>query len=470
MSTRKQQLGLLVFCLLGRGVSEARADRYSCPYPLTPALSSFPSSLPAALTMGAHCFGRPTWASPGPYYYAPSESDWTGSMRAAYANECAAASGTAYGVTWPDGCNPSGAAAMISSRASSASQHWISYVAPNTTSNVGQVLLDKMARYHTPVVLPLHGSWLHWVTLLEASTTRAPDGTEQFNIVIFRDALPVGASDGTSRGDTHGGSYGSVTSVMDALDFIGAYYSIVGFPGSSGGGGFPAFAAPPCWAARACASAPYNDPWFFKWVFLYEPPPGATLRAESEPTQLPAIGRSPGIIRKGQPMSASLAISGAIESMRRAGALDNHALQQALNEGSIEQAYQVRGQFVSGQPWDYYLLPVITAQGKVSAFIQLSAGDGAFSVAHVLDKPQSYSPITEGQARQAAAPQLRPGEQLGQGLLSWRPQALDGLTDHSMLPFFEFAVLTPQGESRGFIQVAQHNAALVQRTQTSGKL
>lgn len=455
MFIRNVLLAMSCMTLAAQLEAQAQPIRYNCKYPMGPALTGYPASLPAAITMGAHCFGRsPSGTSD---YFAPSEADWVAVSRQAYTLQCAGSS-TGSGVTWPGSCNPLGAQSLMNARSAAvaANHHWVTYVRPNTASSVGIDMLNYMRWYQTPIVLPLHGSWLHWVALVEILTQKMPTGEEIFTNVTFRDALPFGVTDGTSE-QNDGKTYGPIKTLMNARTFIGAYYQIVGFPSAP-----PAFIGPACDATLSCMVAPGNDPWYYRWVFLYEPPPGAA--AAPPPASLASgVAAAPGILPKGAVMTADRAVRGVHESLRLADVDRDPELRRILDKDIFEKAYLVRGMFASEMPWDYYLLPVRTAEGKISAFIQLSASDGGFAAANLLRDPADIKLADEATAREAAQQVTKPGEQLGPAVLSWRPLVRGGLTDSPALPYYEFPVQDGRGRARGVIRVAQHDVSLVRR-------
>lgn len=430
--------------------ASASAATYSCPNPNPPWLTGSPSSLVSAAAMSAHCFGRG--------YTAPSSDDWNRSARASYTAQCAGSgsgvgdcrplggcSCNPTGVSWPEGCNPTGAAAMLNSRASS--QHWLQYIAPNTATNMGQVLMDKMRTYNTPLLLPLHGSWRHWVALTRVDT-KMMSGTESFFTVKFSDGLAPGADDGTGHF-----SYGASYTIQNAVAFVGNYYTVVGFPGAS------------CYddMSYSCSDAPLNDPWFFRWVFLYEPPAGMGLLGGHGDGPLLPVARAPGLVSAGQPMTAAIAVNGARQALRLAGLDEDPQVRRVMENGIFDQASLVRGRVASGQPWDYYLLPVHSESGRVTAFLQLSATDGSFDTLYALNRPIEQSQLDEVAARSEASRFLGKGEQLGAAVLTWQPEVQGGLNDFSYLPWYEFEVRGPGEKARGLVRVARHDASQSRR-------
>lgn len=421
----------------------ASAATYSCAEYLTvPALSSNTSSMVAASAMAAHCFGRG--------FVAPPVAAWEADQKTAFTSDCVMNS-RGSGVAWPGSCNPAGALSLLNNRTRGYGHHWVSLIRDNTETNMGRVLLDKMRIYRTPIVLPYVGNWDHWVTVTRVDTMGDPAaGTEQFVTVRLHDGLPMGVID--SGGKT---SIGSPATIQSARNFVRDYMGIMSFIGA------------PCHDEITfrfeCSLAPYFDPWYYKYLFLYEPPAGTTLLGERSAGPSPSVAQPPGLVRRGRAMSAALATQHYMESLRNGGALEYSDVKQMLAEGNVTQAVLVHGIDGQEQAWDYYLLPVAAPAGGTSGFVLLSAGDGSFESAYVLDRALPSLDFNEQAARVRAQRMLVKDEQLGTGTLAWRPVIRGGLNDSPALPYYEFEVLKESGEHAGLLRIALHDPKVSQR-------
>lgn len=417
----------------------AEAATYSCAEYLTvPALSSNSSSLVAASAMAAHCFGRG--------FVAPSPGAWESGSRAAFTSDCVTSS-RGSGVAWPGSCNPNGALYLLNSRTGMYGHSWVPYSKPNTETDMGRVLLSKMSTYKTPIVLPYVGNWDHWVTVTRVDTMTDPSGSEQFVTVRLHDGLPIGWTDSGGKP-----SLGSVFTVQPARNFVRDYMGIMSYIGA------------PCHKEDTyeflCAASPYNDPWYFKWLFLYEPPAGSSLRGETTAPLEVAATVAP--LRRGQAMTANLALAHVMDALRLSGALEDPGVKQMMINGRPQQAVLVRGTDPHDQPLDYYLIPITGLEGGTTGFVAMSAIDGALESAHVLDRALPSPDFSEQLARSRAQQQLGHDEQLGAGILSWRPISRGGLSDSPVLPYYEFAI-QKDGAHSGLLRVALHDPKLAQR-------
>lgn len=415
----------------------AMADTYQARYPDVPLVGATPS-IGAAMNMGAYGFGA----------WQPSDPNW----RSLVLDECerqsqaARMSGTTP-VIWFHGsykeCNPRGVATTFSlGRAITGTtlvmpnQTWLyrSYKATEGPAAASAVV-EKMILYRTPGVVSLYGNWDHWAAITQVIASKI-DGIYEIDSLLVHDGVQTTDSSGKPT---------LFRAEMDYAIFGVSYWYAIRFPPS-----------PVCTGAVPCGGAVSSDPWHRKYVLLYEPPPGSSLLPTAAPELRVRNVEHAGVTSSGERMSAALASSRVFSALRYANAGTQRDMQAALANSYAGEAVLVEGVAPSGARWDYYLVPMLRQAGVASAFVMLSAANGAFQELAVPDHAVPYRPMDENSARQEAASLLKQGETLGRGQLTWNPEFMAVEAHSPYLPFFQFPVLDSSGKERARIRIS-HN-------------
>jgi hypothetical protein len=136
-------------------------------------------------------------------------------------------------------------------------------------------------------------------------------------------------------------------------------------------------------------------------------------------------------------------------------------LRRALAQGRPRTPIRVSGQYPSGEPRDYYLVPIETSApsgaAQVIAFAELAADDGTLLSVFRPTAPFPYRPISEQDARSSAQGLLRPGERLGALQLTWHAEQT-ALPSSTVTPFFQAEIRDAAEHLAGYAGVALHDA------------
>jgi hypothetical protein len=258
----------------------------------------------------------------------------------------------------------------------------------------------------SPVVVPIWGQADHWVTVWKINTLST--GVKQ--VYTFDGGNP-------DSFDSGGTAYMRGQVVYGGAAWLSTYYVVIN-------------AINPSCDPTGCVS----DPYFHKYVLIWEPPPGA------HPPIPTTYLRSPGVRDPGT-MTAQLARELVFPALAAAGLDDDHELWSALRRGAPGEAWLVHGKLPTGAAWDYYLVPIYSIRQQAIGFVQLAAADGAFEALQLLPAPRPFAPLDESQAQQRARARLAGGEQLTAGELRWDPRGTGALAHSPSRPYYEYGVV-----------------------------
>ena len=317
---------------------------------------------------------------------------------------------------WPNYCPPGYMDDALKAKYYSSStgyNNWIqAYNGTSQTSGINAIGTG-FSTYTSPSVVPLYGQADHWgaVYKLEGSIS---SGTTTLSKTYFYDS----ASGSDGDGNDYIGSYSCSASTFKVV-----FYQMLNVPGDSN----------------------YNN----HYVVLYDPPVGtdpAREQARFVNKELELLG-APGVTLPGEMMTEGLAAARVWEALIAAD-LDQDADWDRYAWGEAERAWKVAGTAPSGEPWDYYLVPILDGDDAL-AFVQLDAQDGAFQQVFIPEEPVPYVGLGRAAAREIAVTDLAADERLGRGQLTW--EVSDRFTNTPIFPYYRFEILAhgqPVAEER----------------------
>lgn len=371
-------------------------------------------SFAAATMMGAHGFS---------HYAIPS--DWQNKVITKCQNKSSSST------LWPSQCTPNGMATAVNNMTG---DHWVTDVY-NHKAPALNMIVNGLALWGSPAVVPIYGQADHWVTVDFANATYNGNYTWTINQVKFYDGGPVGQAD--SGGNLYLSGHVTTTGSV----WKGTYFKVITAINSS--------------CDPNCTSDPYYD----KYITMIEPPLGSSANAVA------IFARAPGILTAGQHMSTQIASMRVWDSL-----IANHMDQDAevwssLQGGVPGAAWEVHGLWPSGAQWDYYLVPILSDTTTAIAFVQMAADDGSFESVYSLDQPVSFVPISLQVAEQMARGTLSQGEHLTGGLLTWDPRGDAPLEKSPVTPYYEFGIMGPGNQDAGMVYVSLNGGAEVVRSE-----
>lgn len=464
----RSSVALLLLLGYASNPNSARADTYALPDPISP--TSTKIAMIGAMVMGADVIsrapgaGRTLWTRPTNWLtsFQQACSEESGKVRAAAVLDSLPRSTelawfSELGVVDPDykECNPRGVVRAFtnSTTATGHNQLWRDIIIPGYRGDLADAVLIKAFKdYHSPIVVPIYGSWDHWVTVTSINDIVRPGSTtpELLSITAFDAlALPMDLLGGRALGA------GIKTTFSMGMWRRGIYY-VLNFPTAvceSSPTGF-----------GTCSTSPYNDTYYNDYVVLLDPPPGVTLASlEASPHKLMPVFDPPALVPAGQ-MDAMTAQKRVFEAIRNAHNDKKDDIVRVLASGQPDTAVLVHGLWPSGEGHNYYLVPVRNSDGNVMAFVQLDAADGAFEEITTFTEPLTYHPVESEQARSSASSVLSSDEQLTRGTLTWNPRVYEQAARHSFLPYYEFGIVDTKENRRGVVRVARYSGKVLSRS------
>lgn len=379
---------------------------------------------------------------------APPATDWEDTIVQSCASSTISAGYPSS--VWPNGCNPAGMALALNAFPfPSASWQMHMWTPVNSdplqdasrTAALNLIIGGMQApSLRSPSVVPMFGQGDHWVTLVEidASTVAGQTntgGTYDINYVIYYDGGPATSG-------SHDGGFnpfpGAGLQMYGGATFANNYYRVI------------SNIRPHCSSDPTCTA----DPFYNKWVMLYEPPADAAI-----PQVSANFKRSPGL---GGAMTEQRAQLFVWRSLFLSGATSNAQVWPRIKNGVAGRASLVNAVFPSGAPWNYYLVPIMenATSSKAIAVVQLAADDGSFEGVHVLNTPVAFNMVTQPDAEDIARGTLVEGERLGHGALTWNPASHTALNKSASQPYFEFRVLSGANTDAGAVRVMLHSGAV----------
>lgn len=359
------------------------------------------------------------------------------------------------GNKWFSGCNPNGLVATIND---SFSQNWVVSVASGTSAMTrGQLVKDMGAHLanrelQTPVNVPLYGRGDHWATIwkVDAAFDSGTHAVTDIFSLVLNDAVSIqdGATPPNSAvtQDPVTGDDFAYTDYLKVMSAVGP-------------------------ACRICKAGdplcvPCDDPFLNKYIYLYDPPPGAKFLADS--TSVPAVNfrRAPGLIPAGGRMNSAIASSKVFHAIELANLHLDPTLSERLNQGVAGEAYEVIGRLPEGELRDFYVVPILErdiAPQKALAFVRLDARDGAFQGISTLSSTFVYRPVTSQDAAVQAMTLLETGESLGHPALYWDTTVLHPAARKPWQAFYEFPIENKSATTGEVIRVAQNGGEVLGR-------
>jgi hypothetical protein len=137
-----------------------------------------------------------------------------------------------------------------------------------------------------------------------------------------------------------------------------------------------------------------SDPWYDHYVLLWEPPIG-----QDHAQLVSHFQRSPGVASGMNDVMARMLVW---RSLTSAGIQNDAQVWNAIRGGRAGAAVEVNGVTPAGERWDYFLVPILSDEHTVAAFVQLAADDGAFESVHVLAAPSRFAPVSQDRAEHLA--------------------------------------------------------------------
>jgi len=135
-----------------------------------------------------------------------------------------------------------------------------------------------------------------------------------------------------------------------------------------------------------------TDPWYDKYVVMWEPP----IRPDATPTLSRNFRGAPGVFQGSitEPLARQLVWN----SLTAAGVNADPDIWNAIHGGGGRTTFEVNGVSPAGDRWDYFLVPIVSAAKQVTAFVQLDA-DGGASRASMCSRRRCRSTRSAGLAR-----------------------------------------------------------------------
>jgi hypothetical protein len=390
----------LIVCSL---TISASADVFTPNFPVTErhgtSGANSSSSLAASSIMGSQGHSNP-----------PIAANWESVITTSCHNNTPATS------VWPSVCNPTGMATALSQFTT---RSWVTFSFVETAQLTAlNEIVNGLKTFRSPSVIPIYGQADHWVAVVEVTAVDIGGGAFSVQQVKARDGGPVGGT------DSGGSGYAPGLLIWGGTPFKNIYFKVI------------TAINPICdFLAGGCGAPPHSDPFYNKFVVMYEPPLG-----QNHPTTNARFESSPGIVPPGgNAMNAHLAQARLWDSLVAAGVNDDPETWNAISSGLPGPASLVNGVFPDGNPWDYYLVPIFSSRrsGMVIAFAALSADDGSFDHLNVLAQPAPFTPVPSTKAAELAGRALGKSERLTGGTLTWDPRTN---AREPSAPYYEFGV------------------------------
>ena len=427
----------LIGSVVGMGVCglamSAHADVFDPHFPVSELHASHgPSdigSYAAATMMGAQGY-----ANESPV------SGWEGLIT----TYCAGQTASLFGPTlWPSACNPVG---MAGAARQYSNDSWVTVVFDQAAlAGALNLTVNSLQIHGSPAVVPIFGQADHWVSVNEVRAIADGAGGWIIQQVKWLDGGPVSGDPANPLFDSNFNAYTPGVSAFSGTAWTNTYFKVLN-------GINPSCDRPP--PMPGCTS----DFYYGKYVMMYEP--NLSLHDQPAPT---TFANAPGIVPAGT-MTAALAQSQVLRALSAGGVDQDPQIWGTISNGVPGAAYQVNGVYVTGVPWNYFLVPIFApasvGTNTVVGFAQLSQRDGAFEGVNVPSTPVVFSPVSAAQAQQMASHLLAKGEILTGGGLTWNPRSTGQIARSPNRPYYEFGVFS-SGVKVGAVQVPLYGGAAV---------
>jgi len=322
---------------------------------------------------------------------------------------------------WPSTCNPDGMALYLNefsppNPVGEPAVHWITFKSLDQASALN-ALVSGLRDFGSPGVVPIYGQADHWVSVTQVTTTTA-------GVILNVRAFDGGAMSGM---DTGFNSYFAGLQSWGSTPWKNTFFTVVTAINSNCDG-----------AVGGCGAPPVSDPFYNKFVLMYEPP---QVNASLAPAAPATFATTPGITSKGA-MSELVAQVRVMDALVAGGLDADVEMWNGIKAGRPGAAFHVAGVWPSGAAWDYYLVPLLSNKdmNTVIGFAHLAGEDGAFEGASLLTTPAPFTPVQMARAQQIAKGVLTAGESLTGGLLTWNPRASTGFAKSPNAPYYEFGI------------------------------
>jgi hypothetical protein len=322
---------------------------------------------------------------------------------------------------WPSICNPDGMALFLNqfsppNPVGEPPVHWITEKSTDQAFIISEVIRG-LRDFGSPGIVPVYGQADHWVAITQI--TVGVTGAVS-NVRAFDGGKINGMDSGTN-------SFFQGLQSWSGIAFRNTFFTLVTAINPSCDNVLPS----------GCGSPPVNDPFANKFVLMFEPPSNRT----SSPTQPATFETFTGVTGKGS-MNATIASARVTDALVQAGIHADPQMWNAIKAGTPGQATLVQGKWPNGTAWNYYLVPILSSKNSNSAvaFVHLSADNGAFESANVLNTAVPFAPVSLTRAQDLAKSALGAGETLTGGALTWNPRARTAFASSPNEPYFEFGV------------------------------
>lgn len=306
---------------------------------------------------------------------------------------------------WPESCNPEGMDLALSQW-----YNWVAQTYPDTGKQSALNLqVSALKNLGSPNIVPIYGEADHWVSMWKLETNSTGDIIK----VHLMDGGPGGQD--SAEGSTYLDGFHAVSGLAWKL----SYYVTISSVGAA-------------------------DPYYNKYVNMYEPPP------DFVPSHRFRAAEPPSPLRDRDVVTPGLVRERALEALRLAAIDENAELWVAFQNSRPGLPFLVSGVWPDGSHWDYYLVPFRNQNNQVVGMAILDSEKLTFQMVWALPEAKSFGGFTREQARQKAMANLLPGESLGNGMLTWDPA---GPATSPMFPYYEFPIHGEKGQIFSSIRV-----------------
>jgi hypothetical protein len=325
---------------------------------------------------------------------------------------------------WPEACNPAG---MASALKIYSNNNWAltTYPSSSLQTALNEQLAHLMSPVRSPNVVPIYGHADHWAINHRIWTDSVTGEVLEYDIY---DAGPMYIN-GSRASDGSRTSYANGEVTIDPTTWSLIYYRVIN-------------------------TVPTTDPYYGRYLTFWEPPPGGETPQATFRARLPQSPLRQG--ESGDRITGPLVRDRALESLRLAGLTRNPDMWAVFVNSTPTLPFEVSGMYPNGSHWDYFLVPFLNKDHLMVGMALLSRDELRYQMAWIPSEPQPFRGYSHAEARQIAQASLRPGEALGEGLLTWDPAAAGDHARSPMIPYYEFKLYSG-GQRVGAVAVQFHS-------------